>query len=218
MACIYAPNIPMDRRHLWHIMVDGLPKDYEWIFGGDFNMTERPQDKSNDCERAISDLERFTWNELLNSFQVNDSFIHQGGSKFSWCNGQKGPARRLVKLDRFYCPVQSKLDIIQTAYFIHGYAVWSDHAPVQIEVKIGSGETWKIAFKWNVSYLTGEFLGQLKEKWVGLPTNATFFFKLRHISRLYRQFSKNKAKEHKREELNARANLEVATAKLHDNI
>lgn len=49
IACIYAPNIPTERRHLWHIMVDALPKDCEWIFGGDFNMTERPQDKSNDC-------------------------------------------------------------------------------------------------------------------------------------------------------------------------
>ena len=93
LTCIYAPNILMDRRHLWHIMVDGLPKDCEWIFGGDFNMTEKLQDKSNDCGRAISDLEHFTWNELLNAFQVNDSFIHQGGPKFSWCNGQKGRAR-----------------------------------------------------------------------------------------------------------------------------
>ena len=30
-----------------------------WIIGGDFDMTERLEDKSNDCKRAISDLERF---------------------------------------------------------------------------------------------------------------------------------------------------------------
>ena len=41
IACVYAPNIPTERRHLWHIMVDSLPKDCEWIFGGDFNMKER---------------------------------------------------------------------------------------------------------------------------------------------------------------------------------
>ena len=41
IACVYAPNIPTERRHLWHIMVDSLPKDCEWIIGGDFNMTER---------------------------------------------------------------------------------------------------------------------------------------------------------------------------------
>ena len=56
IACIYAPNIPTKRMHLWHIMVDSLPKDCEWLFGGDFNMTEWPHDKSNDCGRTISDL------------------------------------------------------------------------------------------------------------------------------------------------------------------
>ena len=104
------------------------------------------------------------------------------------------------------------------AYFIHGYSVGSDNAPVQMELRIGSGETRKTTFKWNVTYLKGEFSGKLKKKWEGLPANATFFFKLRQISRLYRQLSKNKARKHKREELNARANLEVVTAKLHDDV
>lgn len=67
-------------------------------------MTERPEDKSNDCERAISNLERLIWNELLNAFQVNDYFLHQGGPRFSWDNGQKMQARRLAKVDRFYIP------------------------------------------------------------------------------------------------------------------
>ena len=31
LACIYVPNIPTERRHLWHIMIDYLPKDCEWI-------------------------------------------------------------------------------------------------------------------------------------------------------------------------------------------
>jgi exonuclease III len=217
LACIYAPNIPTDRRHLWHIIGESLPKDCKWLFGGDFNMTERPQDKSNDCGRAISDLERFTWNEFLNAFQVKDKFTYQGGPRFSWCNGQKGQARRLARLDRFYSPIQSKLDINHTAYFIHGYMVGSDHSPVQIEVSIGSGEVRKTTYKWNVSHLK-EFAGKMTEKWDSLPIEATFFQKLRHISRFYRQFSKQKAREYRKEELNARANLEVATAKLHDDI
>ena len=89
---------------------------------------------------------------------------------------------------------------------------------MQLEIGIGSGEIRHTPFKWNVAYLKGEFAGQLREKWESLPTDATFFQKLRHITRLYRQFSKWKAKEHKREELNARANLEVATGQLHDDI
>ena len=63
-----------------------------------------------------------------------------------------------------------------------------------------------------MSYLKGEFADKLKEKWDSLPTDASFFHKRRHVNRLYRQFNKQKTKEHMREELNARANLEVATA------
>ena len=37
-ACVYAPNIPTERRHLWHIMVESLPKDCEWIICGHFSM------------------------------------------------------------------------------------------------------------------------------------------------------------------------------------
>ena len=85
-------------------------------------------------------------------------------------------------------------------------------------MSIGSSEVWKATFKWNLTYLKGELAGKLKEKWESLPTKATFFQKLRHITRLYRQFSKWKAKEHKREELNARVNLEVVTVQLHDDI
>ena len=83
LVFVYAPNIFTDRRHLWHILMDGLPKDCEWIIGGDFNMTERNEDKSHDCERAINDLENFTWKELLNFLQVGDKYIHQGGPWFS---------------------------------------------------------------------------------------------------------------------------------------
>ena len=42
------------------MLMDALPKDCKWIIGRDFNMTERPGDKSYDCGRAISDLERGT--------------------------------------------------------------------------------------------------------------------------------------------------------------
>ena len=34
IAYVCAPHIPTDRRHLWHIMVDSLPKDCDWILGG----------------------------------------------------------------------------------------------------------------------------------------------------------------------------------------
>lgn len=67
---MYAPNIPIEQRHLWHIMVDSLPKDCSWIIGGDFNMTKRPNDNSNDCGRAISDLEDIVGMSFLIHFKT----------------------------------------------------------------------------------------------------------------------------------------------------
>ena len=218
VACIYAPNIPLERRHLWHIMVDLLPKDCDWILGGGFNMTERVQDKSKDCGRAISDLKIFTWGELLNAFQVQDKFVHQGGPRFSWNNGQHGQARRLARLNRFYTPNQSRLEIHHTAYFIHGYSVGSDHSPVQIELNIENGEVRKSTFKWNISHLQGEICDTLSECWNKLLGDTSFFSKIRYISRVYRQESKKIARGNKREELDTRANLEITVANLHEDI
>lgn len=83
LACVYAPNIPTERRQMWHITIDSLPTDYEWIIGGNFNMTEWVEDKSNDCGRAISKVKMVTWNGLLNGFQLHDTFVHQWGPCFS---------------------------------------------------------------------------------------------------------------------------------------
>ena len=69
-----------------------------------------------------------------------------------------------------------------------------------------------------MTYLKAEFSVKVKEKRGNFHVEATLFHKLWHIIRLFRQFSKPKTKEHKREELNARVNLEVATARLHDDI
>lgn len=41
-------------------------------------MTERAHDKSKDCRRVISELERFTWEGLMHAFQIQDNFVHQG--------------------------------------------------------------------------------------------------------------------------------------------
>ena len=71
---------------MWHNMMDALPKDCEWVIGGDFNMTERRQDKSNDCEKTISEVaevEKLTWNRFFHGFQLHDLFIYQGGPRFS---------------------------------------------------------------------------------------------------------------------------------------
>jgi hypothetical protein len=29
LVCVYAPNISTNKRHLWHILTDYIPKDYK---------------------------------------------------------------------------------------------------------------------------------------------------------------------------------------------
>lgn len=153
-------------------------------------MTERNEDKLHDCGRAISDLERYTCKELLNSLQIIDKYVHQRGPIFSMDNILKEIGQRLARLDRLYTSVQSKLNIHQVKYFIHGYSVGSDYFSVHLELHISSGKGRKAAFKWNVSYLQGDIRDQMEAKWKALPEDATFFFKLRNVVRFYRQVSK----------------------------
>lgn len=65
IACIYAPNIPSHRSLLWQEMVDLFPKDCSWILGGDFNMIECTEDKSQDWSRTTSNLEIFSWDSRM---------------------------------------------------------------------------------------------------------------------------------------------------------
>ena len=100
---------------------------------------------------------------------MSDKYIHHGGPRFSWDNGQKGVDRRLARLDRLYTLDQSKLNIQIGTYYIHGYSVGSDHSLVHLELHIGSGECKKSAFKWNISHLKGDILAKMEEKWNGMP-------------------------------------------------
>lgn len=106
----------------------------------------------------------------------------------------------------------------QLTYFIHGYLVGLDHSPVQMELCIGRSEARKSAFLRNVAHLKGENVAKLSEKWISLPKDMSFLYKLRHITRYYRQYSKQKVKENRWEEFSTKAKLEVATTSLHDDI
>lgn len=81
--------------------------------------------KSNDCGRILSYLE---WCELINTFQVHNTFVHQSRPRFSWNNGQLKRACRLALLDRFYIAKNSCSNFHHKAYFTHRYAVGSDHS------------------------------------------------------------------------------------------
>lgn len=103
-------------------------------------------DKYNDCGRAISNLERSSWNELLNVFQVQDAFSHQGSPRFSRSNGKLGHAWRLARLDMFYTPMGGGFDNWYSSYFIHRYSMGLDHSLVQNSRGIGNEDDKRISF------------------------------------------------------------------------
>ena len=74
-------------------------------------------------------------------------FQHKEDLRFSWTNGQKSNSRRLVRLERFYIPNQSRLDFYHKAYYFHQYEVESDHSPIKLEISIGNSEIRYLAFK-----------------------------------------------------------------------
>lgn len=129
---------------------------------------------------------------------MQDSFIYQGGPRFSWDNGQKGSAQRLARPDWFYTSKDHGLDFKLKDYYIHGYSVGSDHSPVQIEINIGKERIKRTTFKWNTSHLSEDFIYELRTRWDRLSDDASFFFKLKHITRFFRQHSKQRAKKTKR--------------------
>lgn len=59
---------------------------------------------------------------------------------------------------------------------------------------------------------------QVCHMWANLSPESIFFSKLRKASRLYRILSIQKAKEFRKEELDRRANLENALARLHEDV
>lgn len=104
-------------------------------------------------------------------------------------------------MDRIYTPKYGGDDFNPSSYTILGNSLGLDHAPIKLELCIGIEKRRPTSFKWNASYLKDSSLNRrMKEKWLSLPHNMSFFIKLRYIARVYRWFSKKKAMAFKVEE------------------
>lgn len=129
-----------------------------------------------------------------------------------------GLARRFAKLDSFYTSKGHGLDFQLKEYYINGYSVGSDHSPVQTKINIGKVGLRRMSFKWNTSHLSEDLIYELRTHWDRLLDDAFFSVKLRYITRFFRQYSKHWARENKKEELDIKAKLKIASAKLHEDM
>lgn len=103
IVCVYAPNAPNERALLWHEIKCSLPLD-NWIFCGDFNMTEMRQDSSGPSP-LIRGREAEFWRLLKLCFDFSDVFQilneRAPGSRFTWRRVRNGTLVE-SRLDRFH--------------------------------------------------------------------------------------------------------------------
>lgn len=67
---LYGPNDPAGRISLWAELSPTLDKSYRWVFSGDFNMIELPNDHIGGDGHIIRGREGRTWANLVRTFNL----------------------------------------------------------------------------------------------------------------------------------------------------
>ncbi|KAF6176812.1 hypothetical protein GIB67_026499 [Kingdonia uniflora] len=83
-------------RVLWVDMANIAALNLPWLAIEDFNCIRNWDERSGGTEPLPCSISKF--NDCIDSCRLIESF--SSGPKFSWCNGQKGKARILRRLDR----------------------------------------------------------------------------------------------------------------------
>jgi hypothetical protein len=106
------------------------------LVSGNFNMVEKPQDKSTLCSRLVSAGEEFIWQTFKASLHLINTFNYSNKLKFTWDNRHRDGSRILGILDCHYVlalPGASLYDATRN-YTIRGDCPASNHLPVSIEL------------------------------------------------------------------------------------
>lgn len=72
------------------------------MVSGDFNMVERPRDKSSNCGCLVMEEKKILWEQFKSSFLLKDKFSCANPIPFSWDNRRSDEAKVLGRLDPFY--------------------------------------------------------------------------------------------------------------------
>ncbi|XP_042973037.1 uncharacterized protein LOC122304836 [Carya illinoinensis] len=96
ISVLYAKCNHVERRELWRLLQLDVVQDAPWLCLGDFNIICGEEEHHGGRPRLRVAIDEF------NEFIDNCGFVDMKavGSKFSWCNGQRGLAQSWSKLDR----------------------------------------------------------------------------------------------------------------------
>ncbi|XP_042969076.1 uncharacterized protein LOC122301760 [Carya illinoinensis] len=130
VSVVYAKCNLVERRELWRVLQLDAVQDEPWLCLGDFNTIRGEEEHCGGRPRLRAAIDEF------NEFIDNYGFIEMKtvGSKFSWCNGQRGLARSWLKLDRCLMNVVAA-DVFPNACCKYMARSTSDHTPLSFVFK-----------------------------------------------------------------------------------
>ncbi|XP_042958079.1 uncharacterized protein LOC122293609 [Carya illinoinensis] len=130
ISVVYAKCNHVERRELWRLLQLDAVKDAPWLCLGDFNIIRGEEEHRGGRPRLRVAIDEF--NDFIDNCGFAD--MKAVGSKFSWCNGQRGLARSWSKLDRCL------MNVVATGDFPNALCKYmarttSDHAPLSFMFK-----------------------------------------------------------------------------------
>ena len=153
---IYAPHSSHERCLLWEELLTLLTRDCIWVFVGDWNFVEKATDKSNLKESIVSEMEKRIFEELKDTFQVEDPFPTTNRIRYSWDSKRQDGTRVMARVDMTYAFITIGAITTGANYRILGDCVQSDHFPVWRRLWLVPESKRKSTFVMNASYLTEE--------------------------------------------------------------
>jgi len=208
---LYASHTAQSRKILWETMSRELPSTCRWVLLGDFNMVERRSDKTSASGSSISTHERLLFNGLKDSLQVVEYPLTSPSLAFSWDNARHDADRIMAGLDRCYVFPDTPLAHRQILeYRIKGDHSRSGHNLVSLIIELAKPPSrpnrWAMA-----SQHFDKADSIIRATWLASPPTASFFTKLKRVTRTYQQFCIDRAIRRREAESTLCSELESCT-------
>ncbi|KAG2721076.1 hypothetical protein I3760_02G064700 [Carya illinoinensis] len=130
ISVVYAKCNHVERRELWRLLQLDAVQDAPQLCLGDFNIICGEEEHRGGRPRLRVAIDEF--NEFIDNCGLVD--MKAVGSKFSWCNGQRGLARSWSKIDRCLMNVVAA-GVFPDALCKYMARTISDHAPLSFVFK-----------------------------------------------------------------------------------
>ncbi|CAM6082561.1 unnamed protein product [Calypogeia fissa] len=181
VACIYGPDSACLRASLWHELKLDLPRD-NWIFLGDFNMTEHHRDTTGG-HNLMKGWELEAWRRLRVKHGLKDCLEELGavtGTHFTW-RRRRGNSLEQSRIDRVYMGEEGWW-LPGIRELIHdGEQSLSDHDPVILKIALESDQSnpparprYNTFFKAKAAILkSADQIARLKQAWEDKDTTTT---------------------------------------------